>query len=393
MNFLAGAGPGLWPLRSPKLGLVLAVKASADLAFGAKHRRALKFHYYPLEVAGKRSVGIITAVYDREDAPVTIQTVCVDDIMRGIAIEIATMDTMGIYFFDSHNSELFGGKWKLSKTQNTAQLFDSYADDLDEKNTLEFYVRLRQTFSNPNNDGIVIDAALIEENRPHDVLVLHVTEDHVLSSRGEGLGIYKSSLTNDDGPGSEHEAQIARLLTKIYALEKIVVNPEFKPGKEFCDVLAIGKIEAIAIHAKSTIRDQNRFNEETTKRDSRLDKHFKKALAQAKGAERAFYQLKKEITFDRKPLGLTQDTKLLIHLIILYDKPPSLFEKWSEALGGFASDTTPVVVLDMPEFVNMLAFNKDRDSLNTALLTLAEHFQNEKRIGQYAFHKGRLAIH
>ena len=393
MTFLAGAGPGLWPARIEGNELVLAVKGGADLAFAVKNKKSLKFHFYHLEVGDSRAVGIITAVYDRADAPVTIQTVCVDEVMRRVMSQISTLDELGIYFFDLHNSELAGGKWRLTPNDEVHNLFQTCNTDLRQGNVLEFYVALKQRFSNPNDDGLVVEATLVEENKPENLSVLHITEEAILSRKGEGFGIYQSSLSRDESPGAAQEAEIARLLTKIYPLANIVVNPEISKGKEFCDVLAIGNYEAIAVQAKSTMRDIGRFHEDTWRRDARIDKHFHTAVDQAAGAERAFYERKKNVTFKDKLLSLTPETKLLIHLIVLYDKPPNLLEGWSKKLATFASELTPVIVFDMSELSNLLNSNGNRDLFLSALTNLAEDFQKRQLIGSYTFTKGRVAIH
>jgi hypothetical protein len=380
-------------VRTPEDGLALAVKGSSDLAFAAKHKRSLKFHLYPLESKGACAVGIITAVYDRTNAPIVIQTVCIDEVMRQIICEIAERETIGIYFFDLHNSELAGGRWGLVRTSDVSDMFQTCNSNLKREEALEFYVALKARFSDPKDDGLVIEATLIEESTPQDVSVLHVTNDSIRSRRGEGHGIYQSNILGDMAPGEAHEAQIARLLTRVYPHSDIVVNPEISKGKEFCDVLAVGRVEAVAIHAKSTIQDAKRFDEDLARRVARLDKHFRKAIAQAKGAERAFYSLRKNVTFENESLPLTPETKLLIHVIVLYDKSPNLLTEWSRLLAQFASELTPVVVFDMAEFVNLLNLNRDRDLFVNALMTLAEDFQRRKTIGEYTFSKGRVAVH
>ncbi len=380
-------------MRAGEEGLVLAVKGSTDIAFAAKHRREFKFHFYRLEIGCECAVGVITAIYDRKDAPVVIQTVCIDNVMRQTLAEVAAKERMGIYFFDLHNSELAGGKWSLTANDEVIQLIRSCNSDIEPNKALEFYVALKQRFSDPRDDGLVIEATLVEESGPQNLSVIHVTEEAIQSRRGEGYGIYQSTLLGDGSPGSIHEAEIARLLAKIYPLSDIVVNPEISSGKEFCDVLALGKYEAVAIHAKSAMRDEKRFDEDPKRRDSRVDKHFRKAVAQAKGAERAFYSLKKVIKFENQSLALTPQTKLLIHVIVIYDKPPGLLPNWSSELATVATELTPAVVLDMTEFVNLLNYNKDRELFVSALMTLAEDFLRRKKIGEYTFGRGRVAVH
>jgi hypothetical protein len=391
MQFLSTAGPGLWPIRLEGKELALTIKSSVDLAFAAKHRGAFKFHFYDVQVGSEKAVGVITAFYDRSNAPLVIQTVCSDAVMRNTMIELVQCETLNVYFFDAHDSEVFGGEWRLSKQNGIMGLFETCKSDLKKEVMLDFYVALKQRFSNPNDDGLVINAALIATTLPNNLSVIHVTEEAVRSARGEGHGIYASSLDSIDRPGDSHEAEIARLMAKIYPPEKVVVGPEIEKGKEFCDVLAIGKYEAIAIQAKSTVRDVRRFDEPEAKRDGRLDKHFRKAVAQAKGADRAFYKLRKEVKFRDGTLGLTPLSKLLVHVIVVHEKAPSLLEDWSREIVGFASETTPVVVLDTAEFVNLLSTNKDRDSFLGAIMALADIFEREKKIGAYDFRKGRIA--
>jgi hypothetical protein len=391
MTFLAEAGSGLWPLRSPKLGLAIAVKGDADLAFAAKHKKAFKFHFYRLQVDGESAVGVITAVYDLANAPITIQTVCMDSIMQDTMLEVVSKNVLFLYFFDFHNSELFGGQWGLTKSAEVISLLQGPPAAISAAKRLDFYIALKEQFLRPQNDGYVIEATLVEESRPENVSVVHVTQENVLSRGGEGFGIYHSKLGADKNPGRFQEAHVARLLARIYSPNCVVVNPETKKGQEFCDVLAIGKYEAIVVQAKSTIQDVRRFDESPDKRGSRLTKHFYHALSQARGAERAFYKLRKDVRFADTKLALTPETKLLIHLIVLYDKPPTLLAEWSMELAKFASDTTPVVVLDMTELTSMLSIYKSRDAFLSAIMTLVESFESQKRIGNYEFSKDRIA--
>ena len=393
VSFLTGAGPGLWPVRTKENALALAMKGGGDLAFAAKHKKSLKLHFYRLDVGSSSAVGIITAIYDRANAPAIIMTVCVDEVMRSVMAELASTKTMGIHFFDLHNSELAGGQWSLTPNDEARYLFRSCHADLSHGNILEFYVALQQRFSNPNDDGLVVEAVLVEECVPEDIAIFHITEEAVLSRNSEGLGLYTSSLSRDESPGAANEAEIARLLMNIYPAENLVVNPEISKGKEFCDVLAVGTPEAISVQAKATMRDIGRFEEATARRDARIEKHFHKALDQAKGAERAFYQLNKTVTFKNETLALTPNTKLLIYVLMLYDKTSNLLEGWSKKTAEFSSEQTPVIVLDMSEFVNLVNTNGSRDLFIAGLMPIAEDFEKRKTIGSDTFRKGRLAVH
>jgi hypothetical protein len=391
MSFLAEAGSGLWPLRSPKLGLAIAVKGGAELAFAAKHKKAFKFHFYRLQVGNKAAVGVITAVYDFADAPITIQTVCMDSVMQSTMLEVASSEMLPFYFFDFHNSELFGGRWQLKKSAEAIELLRSITPNVAPSERLDFYVALKQQFLEPGNDGLVIEATLAEQNRPENIAIIHVTEEDVLSRRGEGYGIYQSKLGIDKNPGEFQEAEIARLLARIYPPGQVVVNPEIRKGQEFCDVLAIGPHEAIAIQAKSTIQDVRRFEESREKRERRLTKHFYDALSQARGAERAFYKLKRRVSFVNTDLPITPETKLLIHVIILYNKPSNLLDEWSTEFAKFTNELTPAAVLELSEFTNMISVYKSRESFLSALITIADSFLSQKRIRSYEFGKEKIA--
>jgi hypothetical protein len=256
---------------------------------------------------------------------------------------------------------------------------------------VDFYIALRQRFVNPNDNGLVVEVALQKINNPEKLSVIHITQDEVLSKRDEGLGIYESRLESTNSPGDSQEAEIARLLTKIYSPDSVFVNPSLENKGEFCDVLVIGNVDAVAIQAKSTIRSEARFSESKERRQSRLTKHFKTALKQARRSERLFYGLNKTVTFDGSLVGLTPRSTLLFHLIVLYEKDAELLEAWSEELASFSTENTPVVVLDFAEFVCMLNVYKSRDVFIAALLTLANSFQKRKKIQEYDFFRDRVA--
>lgn len=396
VGYLQNAGPGLWPFHvreaedsEPQLKVV--VKASADFALAAKQKKHIKFHFYNLDVDETFAPGIITAVYDRANAPIVIQTVCIDENMRRIAVELSQIKEVGIYFFDFHNSELFGGRWALNTEPGVSKLLSQPFSNVELKKSLEYYTELIRRFGNPADDGVVIEANLLEAETRDDVVIIHLTEEAVQSKTAAGMGVYQSSITVTEKPGEPHEAEIARLLARIFPREGIFVNPDIEKGKEFCDVLAIGKHEVIAVQAKTTLRTEASLEEDDDRRASRLNKHFKKALKQARGAERAFYLLRKTINLQGRAIEIKPTEKLIFHLIVIAEKHPALLSQWSEALASFASETTPVVVLDSAEFRNLISRSPDRERFTAALMTISENFVKRKKIGEYSFGIDRLA--
>jgi hypothetical protein len=230
--------------------------------------------------------------------------------MRASLLDVLKSETLEIGFFDSHMSELLSGEWRITPSGDLDSYFDDCNAELDSNSVVDFYIALRQRFVNPNDNGLVVEVALQKINNPEKLSVIHITQDEVLSKRDEGLGIYESRLESTNSPGDSQEAEIARLLTKIYSPDSVFVNPSLENKGEFCDVLVIGNVDAVAIQAKSTIRSEARFSESKERRQSRLTKHFKTALKQARRSERLFYGLNKTVTFDGSLVGLTPRSTL-----------------------------------------------------------------------------------
>lgn len=388
VTLLAQAGPGLWPFRiRDREGFILAIKSSADFILAAKYKRALKIHLYALAGTAGATLGVITAAYDREDAPATILTICSDGSMRGDILELLSRPALQIYFFDLHNSELFGGEWALRTNPDVVELVNQCKVDLSRASRGEYYIALKQRFRDPNDNGCVVEANLVSPSLPEGVSVIHVTEEAVRSKRSEGFGIYESHLEVERDPGKHDEAAIARMLARLYPADAVFVNPSTQGGKEFCDVLALGKHEAIAIHAKATLRTESRLQETNERRDSRLDKHFRKALAQVMGAERALYRLQRRVYLGAEELDLDPRTKLLIHVVVVWDKTPTMLNDWSELVFRLSNPETNVivVVLDNAELHNMLSRYSSREAFLSALVTIWEGFTQQRKIGEYLF--------
>lgn len=397
MGALQEAGPGLWPLKDAfSTFRVLAIKANADFILAAKLRNEIKFHFYWLEFDRKLTFGIITAAYDQPELPCIISTVAYDNAMRGDIVELFRRETLAIHLFDHQNAELFGGIWKLSADSNLQTFFAQSKKcviELNAENVSEYYQALFQQFSDPENDGIVLVASLIESQVPEGVVVLQLKEESVNGGGAVGLGIIRSQLEIEKTPGELNEQDISSLISKSYGADRTYLNPGIMEGKEFCDVLAVGKHEVIVVQAKALQRTSKRIEETRTKREGRIDKCFASALAQVRGAERAFYKLGRDVFSSGEKIVISPKTHLLFHLIIIPDKISSLLEKWSNSIADIDTTTTPIVVLDMSEFVNMSNMYRDKEAFLRALMTILEAYEKQgKKIGTYSFYKNRLAV-
>jgi hypothetical protein len=389
---LAEAGPGLWPFKRLDTGeYMLAIKGSGDLPLAAKLRGKFKIHFYDLSVSERHALGIITAFYDQANAPLIIRTVCGDPLNAEIVSAISS-PSLAIAFFDMHNSELFSGIWKLTPMGDIPSFVKLPVEfEPHEAALLDFYVEIHKRFSNPLDDGFVIEAELIKSEHREDLTVMHVTEEEVFSRRGEGHGIYVSQLDITEKPGDFHEAEIARALARIYSPSRVFVGPATDKTPEFCDVLAVGTIEAICIQAKSTLRDFVRATESDIRRKARATKHFKKASRQVWGAERAFYHLGEKVLFNSQPIGISATSTLLMHIIVIFEKHSELLEAWSPIVRALRDKGVFVVVLDTAEFQNMVNTYRTQEEFGRALFAIEENFDRDGGIGEHLFHRNRMA--
>jgi hypothetical protein len=396
VSFLESAGPGLWPLKDAfSKRRVLAIKANPDFILAAKSRNEIKFHFYWTEIGQSTTFGIITAAYDQPDAPCTIITVAYDDVMRSDLIELLDTDTLAIHFFDYQTAELFGGIWQLSQPPD----FKKFLEDarkcsvkLTATSVPDYYQLLIQQYNDPTNDGTMLVAKLVESQVRDDVVVVQIKSEMVNGRGAAASGIVRSQLEIDKTPGDLNEQDIASLISTIYSSESVHLNPTLADGKEFCDVLAVGKNEIIAVQAKALQRTMRRLEEVKSKRESRIDKCFTSALAQVKGAERAFYKLERKIFSSGITIDIFPNKHLIFHIVVIPDKVPSLLEKWSSLIAKIDLTISPVLVVDMSEFANMANMYRDRELFVRTLFTLLEAYQKQNKIGTYSFYKDRVAI-
>lgn len=394
MTALADAGPGLWPFKRLDTGeYLLAIKGSGDLALAAKLRGRFKFHFYELGSAERKMLGIITAFYDRTDAPIIVRTVCGDPLNNDI-VSAVHASTLTVIFFDMHNSELFSGIWKLRRAGDIPVFLKRPVEvDPQDYTLMDSYIELQNRFSNPSDDGFVIEAELIKSEHRDDLTVIHVTEEQVHSRKREGFGIYVSQLDITEKPGDYQEAEIARALARIYPSSQVFVGPATDKRPEFCDVLAVGTREAICIQAKSTLRDAVRAVEGDSRRKLRATKHFKKAAKQVWGTERAFYRLGETVLFDSKPIGIAANKTLLMHIIVIFEKHPEVLEAWSPIVGALRETGIFVVVLDTAEFQNLVSTYRSHEEFGRALFAIEEAFHQTGGVGEYLFHRRRIAAY
>jgi hypothetical protein len=393
MGVLKDAGPGLFPFRLSDGSLILAIKGTSDLAIAAKVTGVLKFHLFDIVIGGKAALGIITAAYDRQEAPATVQTVCSDPFNRDVVAAI-TQTSIRIGFFDMHNSEIFGGNWKITLEPPIPEFVNrdvpqSFGPTL----PIEFYIDMAQRFRRMD-DGYAVSAELLKADSPDNVNIVHMTEEFQNSRKLARHGVYQSALEVDDEFAAEYqETQIARQLASIYGQDRVFVGPSTDKRPEFCDVLAIGKNEVICVQAKAAVRNEQRALENDDRRKSRLTKNFKHAIKQALGSERAFYKSRENILFGNLSLQLSPKEKLLVHIVILTEKHPVLLDDWSKFIAEKNQNDATIIVIDQAEFDSLCTVQRTREKFMSAVLTIYEAYKSQNRIAEYLISKDRLAAY
>lgn len=274
---------GLWPI----LGLgdrpKLIVKTVKEGLLAAKINRGFKIYVCPLTLAGRSTIGFISAFFDDEDEPMTLRTCLFDK--NHLLIEAMNCDTLDIHFFDEHSREVLGYVSKLecsSTTKDRLTNSSNCASDL--KLAISADDQMRSWFGcrTHDDDLSAIVVKFIEALVPEDINFLDLRPDY---HSYQGSPQFSFSQLERHEPGTFQEQDIARLLKNLFSPEQIYMNPlRITDREEIADILVITESEIIVVQAKDSPNIESVLKNSLDRKRATTRKALRKAIGQAGGA-------------------------------------------------------------------------------------------------------------
>lgn len=276
---------GLWPILGLGSSPKLIIKAMKEGLLAAKINRGFKIYVCPVTLAGRSSMGLISAFFDDEDEPLVIWTALFDDKLSHLLLEAMNCDTLDIHLFDEHNRELLGyvSKLECPPTAKDRLSSSSYcAFDLElAKSALN---QMPVWFGNRTHDDDLsaIEVKFVETLVPEDLFLMDARPDYHLY---QGSSQFSFSQLERQEPGTFQEQDIARLLGNLFSPEQIYMNPlRITDREEIADTLVMTESEVIVVQAKDSPNIERVLKNSLDRKKATTRKMLNKAIGQVSGA-------------------------------------------------------------------------------------------------------------
>ncbi|MES2280562.1 MAG: hypothetical protein V4542_04040 [Pseudomonadota bacterium] len=380
---------GIMPLRKNHK-YFLVIKGSKELILTAQTNKGFCFYLAPVEQNGTRTIGLITAFFDDKISPLILWTAIVKGDFSELLIPLLCLPEFEVYFFDEHDREHGSYRVRNPKFKQFGNVFSkinllalTVAETLEINNKIGNW--FRGTTSKDDRKSFPI---YFEENLfPHDAVLLDLTDPVSLVTGAKSISV--NSLERKE-PGDYQEADIVRLLLRIFRSEQIFLNP-FKQSdhKELVDVLVVGDQHALFIQAKDSPNTESILRNATSRKRAKSLSQLEEANGQLKGA---ISYAKKNPILQLNLKNLHRSISLqglqIVGLAVIKElfEDVDTFEKYSELTLDLISQTgVPCVFLDYPDLHMYTRHTTDEMTFMGALQQLFEIGWTKKRFGRLQF--------
>ena len=354
---------GLLPTNNADYSRVaLIAKTTREMAETARLRRFLRFYLVPLSVGDLQTAGLVTAFFDDHDEPLTIRTPLFDEDDTRSLLRVLWSNSFDMHLFDEHNRFLIS----FRAEHPDAARFRSLAET----------IRL-------------VPESLAVARRFHDDMVSRLgsrsKEDDKAAFR---IDLHETSIPDNlnlpsENPGVYNELDIEMGLHRAFDLDKVCRNPmRTDTGLEFVDVLANTENSVLLIQAKDSPINAAALNRSIDRKASTSAKHIEKAAAQLKGAIKHLQSAKSiEVVTGTQRSDVSTSGREVFGVVIVkelfdHDRPACS----QPVLSIFRETGIPCLLLDYPEFEQLMFFRRDEESL---MKTLRENFSIACELGWF----------
>ena len=256
---------GLLPIR--RVGdsrVILAVKASREVAQTARLRGEFRFYLVPVHAGGLATYGLVTAFFDDHDEPLIIRTPLVDEEMTQDLVGLISSDSFYVHFFDEHNRELLGFRADNQDAHRFRVLSNAIRLVSPTLDTARLALDTMQSWfgaRSPSADAAAFTIRLRERLFPDRL------------------------EENAENPGDQNELEIAMALTRPFGRDQVSSNPiRADNGREFVDVLVATTKTLLLVQAKDSPSTESVLTRKMVRKRANAVKHVRKATAQLKGS-------------------------------------------------------------------------------------------------------------
>lgn len=391
IHYLHDFDYGLMPIYLPKEDKqILVIKATKEGILTVSTNNEFKIYLIKNPAKDTSYLGMVTAFFDDHDEPLTITTpLFSDDEMLVDITKLFSQESFEVYFFDENNYELLGatiqndGFNKFSKEINTAT-FPQFqqSNTLDTWKSMELQFGLRTANDDSNAYSIKLDGRLY----PDDIMIIDARNSlHKLNDQQKTVSAI--SLEREGDPGPMQEADIAKLLAKVFKPEDIYLNPfRADTNRELTDILIVTDKIMFFIQAKDSPNTKDMLQRSIDRKRQTIRGHIKKATDQMRGAL-TYARDHQGVTIisEGEPLKIDLDARQLVGLVMVKELFDDDYPECSSpVLSLVKALELPVSLLDYPQLhvltQNLSAPHNFINGLYDALDMALEHDQFPKSV-------------
>lgn len=351
-------------------GNLLVIKCSKEMILSAKMLRELKVYLIPLDTDGVSTYGLVTALFDDPDEPLTIRSPLLDDEMAYGIFNLLNLPEFSVHFFDEHNRELLA----YQATNERASEFASMRKNLHLASSLYIPTtkiddQLMSRFSNrtPEDDAQAFRIELKNAIFEDDFLIWDARPEYN-SYHGQKHPMFTSLERKD--PGVYSELDIVYSLLRIFLSDQIFLNPvRTDTDKEFVDVMVATDENILLIQAKDSPNTEHALRRPIERKVSTVLKHLRKATTQIRGSISHVTSID-HLTLRCKDLTHTiaiNDLDITA-LIIVKELFSTEYKSYSELAFDIFDDTgIPCFIHDYTEFHEFTYYRRTEEQFFSAL--------------------------
>jgi hypothetical protein len=281
---IQGYTVGLWPILGLGSSPKLVIKATKESLLAAKINRGFKIYVCPMTLAGRNTIGLISAFFDDEDQPLVILTALFDNELTHLLLEAIHCEILDIHFFDEHNREVLGYVSQLKCSSATKDRLNNSSYRAFDIELLESaHKQMSVWFGNRTHDDdfLAIDVTFVETIIEIGLFIDSRPEYHLY----HGSPQFTFSQLERKEPGRFQENDIARLLMKTFSPKQIYMNPfRITDREEIADILVVTDSDVIVVQAKDSPNIERVLKNSLDRKKAATRKALHKAINQMSGA-------------------------------------------------------------------------------------------------------------
>ena len=307
LQYIKEVDYGLIPFYSPSINrYVLVIKTNKEYILSVDVNNEFKCYFIKDADSKTNYIGLVTAVFDDSEEPLTIRSpLFSDDPMLTDITELFSQEKFDLFFFDENNYEMLRAKainndYQRFGNEITQAVFPKFQQD----KILKVWENIIKQFGSRTKEDDINSFKI----KVYDKIYLD-----------------KSALIREGDPGPMQEEEIAGLFRRIFKEHEIYLNPiradkNKKEKRELVDILIVTNHVMIFVQAKDSPNTPDSLKRSIDRKRQTIRNHINKATNQLRGTLN-YVRNHNDVTIllNKKSVTIKRGNRQLIGLIIVQE--------------------------------------------------------------------------